>query len=83
MITSYTPKSLYKKITVFFTQYKNEWKEREFWRQKNQKINFYKNKKVTKINDIDVNKISVSKEESYGTKNSFKYFIGCNDNDVI
>ena len=44
---------------------------------------FYKNKKVTKIDDIDVNKILVSKEEPYGTKNSFKYFIGYNDNDVI
>ena len=32
---------------------------------------------------IDVNKILVSKEEPYGTKNSFKYFIGHNDNDVI
>ena len=30
--------------------------------------NFYKNKKVTKINDIDVNKILVSKEEPYGIK---------------
>ena len=39
--------------------------------------------KVTKINDIDLNKILVSKEEPYGTKNSFKYFIGYNDNDVI
>ena len=44
---------------------------------------FYKNKKVIKIDDIDVNKILVSKEEPYGTKNSFKYFIGYNDNDVI
>ena len=44
---------------------------------------FYKNKKVTKIDDIDVNKILVSKEEPYGTKNSFKCFIGYNDNDVI
>ena len=43
----------------------------------------YKNKKVTKIDDIDVNKILVSKEEPYGTKNSFKYFIGYNDNDVV
>ena len=31
----------------------------------------------------DVNKTLVSKEESYGTKNSFKYFFGYNDNDVI
>ena len=44
---------------------------------------FYKNKKVDKIDDIDVNNILVSKEEPYGTKNSFKYFIGYNDNDVI
>ena len=37
---------------------------------------FYKNKKVTKTDDIDVNKILVSKEEPYGIKTSFKYFIG-------
>ena len=43
----------------------------------------YKNKIVTKIDDTDVNKILVSKEEPYGTKNSFKYFIGKNDNDII
>ena len=43
----------------------------------------YKNKKVTKIDDIDVNEILISKEEPYGTKNSFKYFIGYNDNDAI
>ena len=36
-----------------------------------------------KIDGIDVDKIFVSREESYGTKNSFKYFIGYNDNDVI
>ena len=42
-----------------------------------------KSKKVTKIDDINVNEISVSKEEPNGTKNLFKYFIGCNDNDVI
>ena len=47
------------------------------------KSDFYKNKKITKIDDIDVNKILVSKKESYGTKNSLKYFIGYNDNDVI
>ena len=69
---------------LFFTKYKNEQKERKFWRQKNKKSDFYKNKKVTKIDDdTDVNKILVSIEESYRTKNSFKYFIGYNDNDVI
>ena len=51
--------------------------------KKIQKSDFYKNKKVVKIDDIDVNKILVSKEESYGSKDSFKYFIGCNDNDAI
>ena len=50
---------------------------------KNQKSDFYKNKKVTRIDAIDANKILLSKEEPYGTKNSFKYFIGYSDNDVI
>ena len=45
---------------------------------------FYnKNKKIFNINDIDVNKILVSKKEKYGKYNLFKYFIGYNDNDVI
>ena len=39
------------------------------------KSRFYKNKKLFNIDDIDVNKILVSKRESYGTKKSFKYFI--------
>ena len=30
-----------------------------------------------------INKILISKKEPYGTKDSFKYFIGYNDNDVI
>ena len=47
------------------------------------KSEFYKNKKVAIIDDIDVNEILVSKKEPYGTKNSFKYFIGYNDHDVI
>ena len=47
------------------------------------KSDFYKNKNVTSIDDIDVNKILVSKEEPYCTTNLFKYFIGYNDNDVI
>ena len=45
---------------------------------------FYKNKKINNnIEDIDVNNILVSKKESYGNKNSIKYFIGYNDNDNI
>ena len=35
------------------------------------------------VNDIDVNKILVSKKEKYGKNNSFMYFIGYNDNDFI
>ena len=51
--------------------------------KKIKKCDFYKNKKVVKIDDGDANKILVSKEESYDTKNSFKYFVGYDDNDVI
>ena len=69
--------------TFFSTKYKNQWKERKIWRQKNQKSGFYKNTKVTKIDKIDVNKILVSKEEPHGTKNYFKYFIRWNENNVI
>ena len=47
------------------------------------KSDFYKNKKVTRTDYTDANQILVSKEEPYGAKNSFKYFIGYNDNDVI
>ena len=43
----------------------------------------YKNKAINDIEDIDVNNILVSKKESYGNKNSFKCFIGFNDNDII
>ena len=42
--------------------------------KKNKKSDL-KNKKVTKIDDIDANKILITKEEPYGTKNSFKYLI--------
>ena len=51
--------------------------------KKIKKSDFYKNKKAFQIDDIDVNKILVSKKEPYGTKNALKYFIGYNDNDVI
>ena len=47
------------------------------------KSNFYKNKNLFKLNAIDVNKILVAKKESYSAKNSLKYFIGYNADDVI
>ena len=51
--------------------------------KKFRKSTFYKNKAINNIEDINVNNILVSKKESYGTKNSLKYFIGYNDNDNI
>ena len=42
-----------------------------------------KNKKIFNTSDIDINKILVSKKETYGKYNSFKYFIGYNDNNII
>ena len=47
------------------------------------KSDFYKNKKIFSINDIDFNNILVTKKEKYGKYNSFKRFIGYNDYNVI
>ena len=76
--STYT-QTIVQKILLFFSKYKNDQKGRKFWRQKIRKSDFYKNKNVAKIGE----KILVSREEPYGTKNSFKYFVGYNDNDVI
>ena len=53
--------------------------------KKMKKSDFYKNKKMFDINDIDVNNILVSKKEKYGKYkcNSFKHFIEYNDNNII
>ena len=51
--------------------------------KKIKKSSFYKDKKINNIEDIDVNNILVSKKESYGNKNSLKYIIRYNDNDII
>ena len=80
----YTQIIVKKFLLFFFTVYKNERKEHRFWQQKYKKSDFYnKNKKTFNIDHIDVNKILVSKKEQYGKYNSFKYFIGYNDNNVI
>ena len=47
------------------------------------KSTFYKNKTINNIEDIDVDKILVSKKELYCNKNSLKYFIEYTDNDII
>ena len=71
-------------LLFFFIVYKNELKEHKFNNKNIKKSDFYnRNKKICNIDDIDVNKILVSKKEQYGKYNSFKYFIGFNDNDVI
>ena len=44
-------------------------KEINFENKKTIKNELYKSKKLFKIEDIDINKISVSKKEPYGTKN--------------
>ena len=54
-----------------------------FDEKKIKKSAFYQNKRINSIDEIDVNNILVSKKEPYGKKNSVKYFIGYNDNDVI
>ena len=46
--------------------------------KKVEKIDFYKIKRLFKIDEIDVDKILVSKKEPYGTNKSIKYFIGYN-----
>ena len=48
------------------------------------KMDFYnKDKKIFNLDYIDANKILVSRKEQYGKYNSFKYFIGYNDNGII
>ena len=58
-------------------------KKKIFNHKKMNKSNFYKNKKLFKIDEIEFVKISVSKKESCGIKNSLKYFIGYNVDDAI
>ena len=51
--------------------------------KKSRKSDIYKNKKVFKIDEIDVDERLVSKKEAYSTNQSIKYFIGYNIDDVI
>ena len=64
----------------------SKWHKFRQQQQQQQKVNSTITKtlkKIFNIDDTDVNKILVSKKEQYGKYNSFKYFIGYNDNDVI
>ena len=47
------------------------------------KSNFYRNERLFNIDDIDIDKILVSKKEPYGKKDSIKYFVGYNYHDYI
>ena len=47
--------------------------------KKIKRSDFYKNKKVFRIDNTDANKLLVSKEEPYVIQNSFKHFIGYNN----
>ena len=46
-----------------------------FDEKKIKKSKFYRNNKAFQIDDIDVNKILVSKKEPYSIKDAFKYLI--------
>ena len=52
----------------------------KFRRQKNRQKIFYNNKKQFNIKDLDINKILISKPESYDKNNVRKYIIGYSDN---
>ena len=44
---------------------------------------FYRSRKPFDVSDIDVNRIVISKEVAYRTKNSLRYFIGYFDEDDV
>ena len=66
--------------SIFLTSVRMSGKSINFDDKKINKSSFYKNKKLFSLN---VNKILVSKKESYGTKKSLKYFSRYNDGDAI
>ena len=57
-------------LLFFFTVYQNEYKQLNFTDKKIKKSDSYnKNKKTFNIDDVDINKILVSKKETYGNYN--------------
>ena len=75
----------YKKLLPFSLQsIRMNTKNINFDNKKIKKATFItKTKKMFNIDDIDVNEILVSEKQQYGKCNSFKYFVGYNDNDII
>ena len=74
------PNGYKKNFTFFLFSITISRKSVNFRDKKAKNCDFYKNKKVIKIDDVDFNKILVSKKEPYRSKTSFQYFIGYNDN---
>ena len=54
----------------------------DFNEQKIKNSDFYKNKRLFKIDETDGEKIVVSRKQPYVTNKSIKYFIGYND-DIV
>ena len=54
-----------------------------FGNKKINKSNFFRTKRLFKTDNIDVDKILISKKEPYGTKKAFKYFIAYEDHVYI
>ena len=81
----YVYPNYYKKIFYFFSSLSIRMSKNsiKFDDKKIKKSDFYKNKKIFNINDIDANNILVSKKEKYGKYDSFQHFIGYNDNNAI
>ena len=83
-MNAHIPKLLQKKNYFFSLLYiRMSGNKINFDGKKILKSDFYNNKKIFNIDDIEVNKILVSTKEQYGNYNSFKYFIWYNDNDII
>ena len=67
-ITFCTPKIIIKKICFFFIKYKNEWKERKFWRQRDLKKWLLQKQKSNQDRRHWCQWNISFKEEPYGTK---------------
>ena len=74
---------LWKDFYIFSPSIRMSGKNINFDDKKINKSNFNRNKKLFNIFDIVVNQILVSKKELYGRENSFKFFIGYNENNYI
>ena len=79
----YTQNHNKKKLFFSLINIRTSGKNINFNDKKIKKSILHKNKTINNIEYINVNNILVSIKKPYGNKNSFKYFIGYYDNDVI